>query len=138
MECKVKLTGQEIFDKKFKKGLKGYDADEVDKFLDAIIKDYLEFQRYKEALEEENRRLSGLLNSANISSAPLLQEKQKLQERVRELEIRNASLEKMFEGLKPGDKPTAENIEYIKKCNRLSDFLYSIGYNPDTLKKNDK
>ena len=39
------LTEKEILNKKFPKDIKGYDAAEVDLFLDQIIKDYVTFQK---------------------------------------------------------------------------------------------
>ncbi|MEH7388472.1 DivIVA domain-containing protein, partial [Bacillus sp. JJ1521] len=37
---KIKLTATQILEKEFKSGMKGYKQEEVDKFLDVIIKDY--------------------------------------------------------------------------------------------------
>ncbi|HHW38570.1 MAG TPA: cell division regulator GpsB [Bacillales bacterium] len=54
---KVKLTAKEILEKDFKSGIKGYNKDEVDQFLDFIIKDYEVFHQEIETLLQENRRL---------------------------------------------------------------------------------
>ncbi|HHY73534.1 MAG TPA: cell division regulator GpsB [Bacillus bacterium] len=54
---KVKLTAKEILERDFKSGLKGYNKDEVDQFLDLIIKDYETFHQEIEALQQENLRL---------------------------------------------------------------------------------
>ena len=40
---KLFLTPQEILDKEFKVDAKGYRPQEVDKFLDMVIRDYTEF-----------------------------------------------------------------------------------------------
>ena len=40
---RISLTPQDIFDKDFKIDTRGYRLQEVDKFLDQIIKDYIEF-----------------------------------------------------------------------------------------------
>ncbi|PTM59429.1 DivIVA domain-containing protein [Desmospora activa] len=45
-----RLTPRDIFDKDFKTSLRGYDVDEVNHFLDLIIKNY-------EAVLEENHQL---------------------------------------------------------------------------------
>ncbi|MFC8575250.1 DivIVA domain-containing protein, partial [Heyndrickxia sporothermodurans] len=37
---KVKLTAKDILEKEFKTAVRGYKQEEVDKFLDFIIKDY--------------------------------------------------------------------------------------------------
>ncbi|RXI97813.1 cell division regulator GpsB [Anaerobacillus alkaliphilus] len=51
------LTPKEILEKEFKTSLKGYNQDEVDKFLDIVIKDYEMYQKRIETLESENARL---------------------------------------------------------------------------------
>ena len=42
---KIKLTAKDILEKEFKTGMRGYQQEEVDKFLDMIIKDYEAFTR---------------------------------------------------------------------------------------------
>ena len=54
---KVKLTAKEILEKDFKTSLKGYNQDEVDQFLDLVIKDYETFHQEIELLQQENLRL---------------------------------------------------------------------------------
>lgn len=54
---KLQLTAQDIFDKEFKKSFRGYNPDEVDQFLDIIIKDYEIFKKEYEELLNENKRL---------------------------------------------------------------------------------
>ncbi len=39
-----RLTAREIHSKEFKRSVRGYDVDEVNEFLDQIIKDYIEFE----------------------------------------------------------------------------------------------
>jgi DivIVA domain-containing protein len=58
VEKKVsQLTPKEILEKEFKTSLKGYNQDEVDKFLDIVIKDYELFQKRIDVLESENAKL---------------------------------------------------------------------------------
>ena len=79
---KLFLTPQEILDKEFKLDTKGYRPQEVDNFLDMVIRDYTEFinkinrlQRENKALEEdkakliqENRKLKSIIESAKDST----------------------------------------------------------------------
>ncbi|TLS35210.1 cell division regulator GpsB [Pseudalkalibacillus caeni] len=53
----MQLTAKEILEKDFKSGFRGYDQDEVDKFLDMIIKDYERFEKELEKMKQENGRL---------------------------------------------------------------------------------
>jgi DivIVA domain-containing protein len=54
---KVKLTAKDILEKEFKTGVRGYKQEDVDKYLDFIIKDYEMFQQEIEDLQQENLRL---------------------------------------------------------------------------------
>ena len=54
---KVKLTAKDILEKEFKTGVRGYKQEDVDKFLDFIIKDYETFHQEIEDLQQENLRL---------------------------------------------------------------------------------
>lgn len=53
----VLLTVKDILDKEFKIDTRGYRPQEVDKFLDLIIKDYEEFSNIISALENEKKEL---------------------------------------------------------------------------------
>ncbi|WP_217585469.1 cell division regulator GpsB [Lentibacillus saliphilus] len=53
----TKLTGNDILEKDFKTGLRGYNQEEVDEFLDVVIQDYEAFQQEIDRLRQENDRL---------------------------------------------------------------------------------
>jgi DivIVA domain-containing protein len=54
---KIKLSAKEILEKEFKTAMRGYKPEEVDKYLDMVIKDYESFQQEIEDLQQENLRL---------------------------------------------------------------------------------
>lgn len=54
---KIRLTAKEILEKDFKTSIRGYNHDEVDQFLDIVIKDYETFHQEIERLQQENLRL---------------------------------------------------------------------------------
>jgi len=56
---KPELTADSIYKKEFKTGLRGYVIEEVDGYLDLIIKDYENFEREIERLKKENAELKG-------------------------------------------------------------------------------
>jgi DivIVA domain-containing protein len=64
-EQRFHLTAKDILEKDFKQGFRGYDQDEVDKFLDMIIKDYENFQQEFDALVQENNRLRKEVQSSS-------------------------------------------------------------------------
>ncbi|WP_062104839.1 cell division regulator GpsB [Bacillus niameyensis] len=54
---KLNLTAKEILEKEFKTKFRGYKQDEVDQFLDLIIKDYESIKQIVDDLQQENARL---------------------------------------------------------------------------------
>ena len=55
---RITLTIQDILEKEFKIDARGYRLQEVDKFLDVIIKDYNEYNNIIKSLEKEKRELA--------------------------------------------------------------------------------
>ena len=53
----LKLKASDILEKEFKTGIRGYNQEEVDMFLDDIIQDYETFQKRISQLEQENKQL---------------------------------------------------------------------------------
>ncbi|WP_071461232.1 cell division regulator GpsB [Bacillus massilinigeriensis] len=62
---KMKLSAKEILEKEFKTAMRGYKPEDVDKFLDDIIKDYEAFQHEMEELQQENIRLKKQLEETS-------------------------------------------------------------------------
>lgn len=62
---KVKLTAKDILEKEFKTAMRGYKPEDVDKFLDLIIKDYETFHQEIEELQQENMRLRKQVEEAS-------------------------------------------------------------------------
>ena len=60
---KFYLTTQDILDKDFKVDARGYRPQEVDKFLDMVMRDYTEFMNIIKKLEKENRILTSDYNN---------------------------------------------------------------------------
>lgn len=73
----VRLTKDEILHKEFKSAFHGYQQDEVDQFLDIVIKDYDVFNTEVHRLREENKRLKGeLINDSEERHKPAYDEEQ--------------------------------------------------------------
>lgn len=54
---RINLTSQDILDKEFKIDARGYRPQEVDKFLDIIIKDYAEYNNIIKKLYKDNKAM---------------------------------------------------------------------------------
>ncbi|CEG27603.1 cell division regulator GpsB [Bacillus sp. B-jedd] len=61
---KINLTAKDILEQEFKTSMRGYNQEDVDKFLDLIIKDYEAFHQEIEELQQENLRLKKQLEDA--------------------------------------------------------------------------
>ena len=55
------LTPLDIHNKEFNKGFRGYDEDEVNEFLDQVIKDYELILREKKEMEEKLNEMNSRL-----------------------------------------------------------------------------
>lgn len=136
MSAKVELSAKAIYEKKFGKGIKGYDAVEVDAFLDIVIKDYI---AYNHLLAERNKRIEELTQALEKEkNAVNAQELARLKAQNRELQIENASYKSRLQGIQPGTAATSENIDLIKRINFLETFLHNEGYDLHRLKSKKK
>lgn len=127
------LSEKDILNKKFKKDIKGYDAQEVDEFLDDVIKDYVSFQKeivslnaYAESLKAKIGQIEAKNNTPDVLA---------LRKKVRDLEVENASYKNKLSGLQEGDRVNTENVDYIKRIRQLENFVWQLGFDPMTFKK---
>lgn len=60
----IKLDSKTILEKEFKTGLRGYNQEEVDLFLDSVIQDYETYKKTVTELRSENERLKEELANA--------------------------------------------------------------------------
>lgn len=102
---KIELTPQEIFEKEFKFDAKGYRAQDVDNYLDLIIKDYTVFSSIIRGKEKENKALS--------------EEIQALKEEVRRLKNENET------ATSNGDKSGVSNVDLLRRISQLEKIVYS-------------
>ncbi|MBB4823727.1 DivIVA domain-containing protein [Sporosarcina luteola] len=66
----IKLDSKTILEKEFKTGMRGYNQEEVDLFLDQVIQDYEAFKKTISELRVENERLKEELASQHKRPAP--------------------------------------------------------------------
>ena len=104
MGQKYNLNAKKVFEKEFHIDFKGYSVEEVDTFLDLIIKDYQEYDKMIEELgmhlqnyEAENKRLR------NEISALKMQTKSE--------ELKNANV-------------NCDNIDIIKRLTNLENAVF--------------
>lgn len=102
MNDKLFLTPQEILEKDFKIDARGYRMQEVDKFLDMIIRDYTELFRTIKKLENDNIHL--------------IEDNKKLQAEYRKLRDKISAAEE--DTSRPG------NVDLLKRISNLEKIVY--------------
>ena len=98
---KITLTMQDILEKEFKIDARGYRLQEVDKFLDIIIKDYNEYNNIIRALDKDRKTL--------------IEENQALKNEVR-------NLKSSIEAAKIGDKEI-NNVDLLRRVSQLEKII---------------
>ena len=101
MNDRITLTMQDILEKEFKIDARGYRPQEVDKFLDIIIKDYNEYNNIIRNLEKEKRALA--------------LEKQKLKNEAR-------NLRSSIEAARIGEKEIT-NVDLLRRISQLEKII---------------
>ena len=101
MNDRITLTMQDILEKEFKIDARGYRPQEVDKFLDIIIKDYNEYNNIIKGLKKENESL--------------LAENTSLKQEVR-------SLRSSIETVKGGEKEIT-NVDLLRRISQLEKIV---------------
>ena len=103
---KIFLTPKEILDKEFKIDARGYRPQEVDKFLDMVIRDYSEFSNIIKRQEREIKDL----NDDNF----------KLKQEIRRLKMTIEAAETDASG---GSK-NVSNVDMLRRISQLEKIVF--------------
>ncbi len=99
------FTAKDIFDQDFKREVRGYSKDEVNEFLDDVIKDYETYAALVKELREENARLREALA-------------QKAEETPQTSPIASTATQEFPQ------VTTATNFDILKRLNRLEKEVF--------------
>ncbi len=116
MSYKFNFEDNQILNHQFAPAAKGYDALEVDRFFDLVIKDYKEMKRVLADLQKIQQKIDRL-------SA------QKM-----DLEARNLALDQRLSEYEKARADHQDNFENIKLIAAYEKFLWSLGYDPKKIK----
>ena len=100
---RILLTGKDILEKEFKIDTRGYRPQEVDKFLDAIIRDYEEFSNIIREIENDKK--------------DLIDENIKLKQEIRNLRTK-------IEVLRENNDDSTTTADVLRRISRLEKIIY--------------
>ncbi len=120
---KFNLTKEKILNKQFIPSYKGYDPEDVDEFLDLVLKDY---SLIEESFKKNDETIVNLKKENELLKTSL----------------RDLKREQELAGLKTTsskNKPTyanssLDNLDLLKRCAMYEKKLYSLGVDPSKLK----
>ena len=115
----VSLTAKDILDKIFTPNGKGYDPDEVDDFLDQIVRDYQAYDKYIQDAQAYIQSLETQLRRAKEDN--------------HEQSISLAKAENRVKGIKDTDQVNSTNAQLLQYIDRLEKALYARGVDPKKL-----
>lgn len=111
----LNLDEQKLLKKKFKANVKGYDALEVDLFLDLVRGDYLVIGQITSELQKA------------------LTTNETLQKRMLDLEARNIVLTKRVQELESHVEKKGVTLELLKKVDKYERKLWQLGIDPQKI-----
>lgn len=99
----IKFTTKDIFEQDFKIGFRGYDQDEVNDFLDEIMKDYDAYEAIIKELKGEIARLKAQMANAPRAAATSMEDS---------------------ETLRTERTSSATNFDILRRLNRLEKEVF--------------
>jgi DivIVA domain-containing protein len=119
MPVKLMLDSNKIYHKEFEGTKPGYDALQVDSFLDIVIKDYETFENY---VAETDKTIEDLSNKVKL-----------LNESISSVEAENVTLKSKLSGIDTNQDASLNNLELLKRISALEKALSKAGINPNTV-----
>lgn len=122
-ELKLKLSASEINSKEFQAKNGGYDALQVDRYIDLIVNDYIAFEQYENLTKKLYANYDELVKTCEIYKSKLS-----------ESEYQRTLLQEKVEVLKQNEGNATSNIELLQRISTLEQALYNLGKDPSKIK----
>ena len=120
MATKLHFTSETLLNLKFDKNVKGYDAYQVDVALDRALMDYRFYENFYSEAKDYIARLE--------------KQVKKLQDENREKDVQLAKLKNRFDGIKSNTQVGQNNLELLRRIDKLERELYARGVDPEKIK----
>ncbi len=115
----LKLNANKILHKQFEGAKPGYNALQVDTFLDTVISDYEYMEKYISTSEkklDELQKLNAMLNK-NLTK----------------IEAENAVMNEKFQNISDDDNISLSNLDLLKRISALEQALFKAGIDPKNI-----
>lgn len=122
-DLNLKLSAKEINSKEFQAKNGGYDALQVDKYLDLVVNDYIAFEQFKNAIQKLADNYEDLRKTCEVYKSKLS-----------EAEYQNVILKDELGVLKQNEGTASSNIELLQRISVLEQALYNLGKDPSKIK----
>ena len=119
-EKTISLNAEQILRKTFTPNVKGYDPDEVDSFLDRVIRDYQSFESYYKESKQYIVELELQLRKSRETNNGLT--------------VENAKLASRLAGVKDPSEVTSSSLQYVNRIAKLEKEIWRLGGNPENIK----
>ena len=119
-EKTISLNAEQILRKTFTPNVKGYDPDEVDSFLDRVIRDYQSFESYYKDSKQYIVELELQLRKSRETNNGLT--------------VENAKLTSRLAGVKDPSEVTSSSLQYVNRIAKLEKEIWRLGGNPENIK----
>ncbi len=120
MKNALSLTSDTILNKVFSEAEHGYNAWEVDEFLDLVLDDYRHLEKSKIVPTEEYEKLVSEVESLRKQCADQTLEIERYKSRLK--------------GIKDSDVVSRENLDLVSRVRVLEKVLYDQGIDPTSIK----
>lgn len=115
----LKLNANKILHKQFEGSKPGYNALQVDTFLDTVIADYESTEKYivkSEKNLDEFSKLNAMLNK-----------------KLSKVEAENAVMTEKFKNISDNDNVSLSNLDLLKRISALEQALFKAGIDPKNI-----
>lgn len=119
MPLELKLDSNKIYHKVFEGTKPGYNALQVDTFLDVVIADYEAIENY---IVETDRTIENLTKSNRM-----------LKDRLTQVEASEAIMQEKLKNIAENENASLSNLDLLKRISALEQALFKAGINPNTV-----
>lgn len=122
-ELNLRLSATEINSKQFDGKDGGYDALQVDRYLDLIVSDYIAFEQYANSAKK-------VINNYN----ELVKTCEKYKMKLSESEYQRVLMQEKLDIIEQNGGSSTSNIELLQRISLLEQELYKLGKDPSKIK----